>query len=301
MALKTDALESLVNILASFFALFSLIFGKRPADSNHPYGHGKIEFFSSFFEGGLILLASILIIYESIEKFIIGIQLKEISYGIWINFIAGSMNGVLGFILIKKGKYYNSTAIESDGYHLISDFYTTISIFVGLIIVELTGFLWLDSLIAGIMGLWLFYVGLKIIFRSLSLLLDTENPDIIKKIVQTINEINNENIITVHATRTLCSGNYFHIDIHFVLPEFFTIKEANTFIHDYEIKIIKKSNIKGEFHSHFDPCKKLYCKICRKKNCPIRVEPFENYQPLTYEQAISWPKEDKDRLLIINK
>jgi len=113
MALKSDALESLINILTGSFALFSLFFGNRPADKNHPYGHGKIEYFSAFFEGGLILLASILIVYEGFEKLYLGIHLKEITEGLLINFIAGSINGIMGYVLILKGKKIQFSSTSS--------------------------------------------------------------------------------------------------------------------------------------------------------------------------------------------
>ncbi|GIX40857.1 MAG: hypothetical protein KatS3mg129_0590 [Leptospiraceae bacterium] len=300
MALKSDALESLINILAGSFALFSLFFGNRPADKNHPYGHGKIEFFSAFFEGGLILLASILIIYEAVEKLYFGIHLKEISYGLIINFIAGTLNGIMGYILIRKGRKYQSQALEADGHHLMSDFYTTIGIFIGLLLVEFSGMDWFDPVIAIFIGIWLMYTGLKILLQSAQNLLDTENPEIITKIIDAINHINEPRIITAHAARVLQSGNFYHIDIHFVLPEYFTISEANTLIHDFEIKVLKKANLKGEFHTHFDPCKRYYCKICKINNCPIRVDEFQFDQPLTYKQAISWPKEDKDRVMLFH-
>lgn len=300
MALKSDALESLINILAGSFALFSLLFSHRPADKNHPYGHGKIESFSAFFEGGLIVLASILIIYESIEKFFLGTEIKEIGLGLFINFIAGSLNGIMGFFLIKKGKYFNSQSLEADGHHLISDFYTTIGIFLGLIVVKFTEILWLDPLIALILGLWLLKTGLKILFNSINQLLDTENKEIIQKIISAINDINEKRIITVHATRVIQSGNFFHIDIHLVLPEYFTIIEANTLIHDFEVKVLKHAKINGEFHSHIDPCYRIYCKICKIQDCPIRVDNFMYNQVLTYQIATSWPKDDKDRIVLIH-
>jgi cation diffusion facilitator family transporter len=298
MALKSDALESLINILAGSFALFSLFFGNRPADKNHPYGHGKIEYFSAFFEGGLILLASILIVYEGFEKLYLGIHLKEITEGLFINFIAGSINGIMGYVLILKGKKYNSQALQADGHHLMTDFYTTISIFLGLLIVYFTDIVWLDPVIAILMGFYLMYTGITIMIKSTNSLLDTENYEIIHKIIDAINDIDEPTIITAHATRVMVSGNFCHIDIHFVVPEYLTIIEANTIIHDFEVKVLKKANLKGEFHTHADPCKQNYCRICRIRNCPIRVDEYQESQPLTYSQATSWPKEDKDRIIL---
>lgn len=300
MVLKSDALESLINLLAGSFALFSIFFSNRPADRNHPYGHGKIESFSAFFEGGLIILASVLIMYESIEKFFVGIEIKKINMGILINFIAGSINGIMGFLLVKKGKQSNSQSLIADGQHLLSDFYTTLGIFLSLILVHITNKLWLDPLIAFVFGIWLLITGFKILLRSTDQLLDTENKQIVEKIIDSINHINEERVITVHAMRVIQSGNFFHIDIHLVLPEYFTIDEANTLIHQFEIKVLKHAKINGEFHSHIDPCKRMFCKICKIQNCSIRAENFIENQILTYQIATSWPKDDKDRIVIFH-
>ncbi|MCS7205121.1 MAG: cation diffusion facilitator family transporter [Leptospiraceae bacterium] len=290
MALKSDALESFVNIMAGTFALFAIVYGNRPADKDHPYGHGKIEFFSSLFEGGLILLASVLIIYESIEKFFIGIELKEITKGLLINSLAGILNGILGLFLIRNGKKYTSEAIIADGYHLLSDFYTTIGVLIGLILVMISGIVYFDPIVSLIFGLWLFYTGIKIVLSSISKLMDSENSEVLNTIIKAINEINDERIITVHGSRILQSGSYYHIDIHLVVPEFYSVHEANRLVHEFEEKVIHHAKIKGEFHSHIDPCNREYCKICKIHNCPIRKEDYQNAYSITYQEAISFRK-----------
>ncbi len=152
MALKSDALESLVNILSGIFAVFALFYASRPADVNHPYGHGKIEFFSAFFEGGLIVLAGILIVYESIEKLILGVNIEKLTLGLAINFLAGIINGIMGYWLVSIGKKKNSSAIYADGKHLLSDFYTTLGIFFGLLLTNITNYYFLDPVLSFILG-----------------------------------------------------------------------------------------------------------------------------------------------------
>ncbi len=299
MALKSDALESLVNILSGMFAMYSIFYSKRPADKNHPYGHGKMEFFSAIFEGALIVLASILIVYESIEKFFLGFTLKELTFGLLVNFFAGLINGALGFFLVQKGKKKNSHVLIADGYHLLSDFYTTLGIFIGLLLVKFTSIVWIDPFISALFGMYLLYVGLRIIITQMNPLLDMENPEILQKIIDSINSLDDEKIISIHGARIMQSGDFYHVDIHFVLPEFLTIEEMNLFIHSYEIKVLKKAGLRGEFHSHVDPCKRAYCNSCKLSNCPIRVMNFQEKKTFTYEQAISIPKEDQERYLIM--
>ena len=125
-ALKSDAIESVVNVVAAVFALGAVIFAGKPADREHPYGHGKIEHFSAAFEGGMISLAAVLICYEAIHTLIVGVQLQDLDKGMAYNLAAGIGNGLLGFWLIHQGRRQRSVTLVADGHHVLSDFYTTV-------------------------------------------------------------------------------------------------------------------------------------------------------------------------------
>ncbi|HWQ08974.1 MAG TPA: cation diffusion facilitator family transporter, partial [Holophaga sp.] len=133
-ALKSDAIESVVNIVAAFFALGAVVFADKPADREHPYGHGKIEHFSAAVEGALIVLAALMIAWDAIGALRHGVQLKQLGLGLAINFAAGLLNGLLGLFLVRMGRSYRSRAIEADGHHVLSDFWTTCGIAVGLLL-----------------------------------------------------------------------------------------------------------------------------------------------------------------------
>lgn len=285
LALKSDALESIVNIVAAVFAYMAITFANQPADKDHPYGHGKIENFSAAFEGGLIVLAAIFIFYESFMELLHGVTIKDLGLGLWINLGAGSINGVLGLLLIKNGRELHSKTLDADGHHLLTDFYTTIGIFVGLIIVKLTHFNWLDPVMAMAMALFLAKTGSKLVLSSSHALLDAEDPQTLKKLIQVINTINEPQIITVHEMRTLRSGRYIHVDLHLVVPEFYNVRNAHDLMDEYEEKIIDQLGLEGEFHTHMDPCYQLYCRQCPIESCPIRKNPFLARIPLTVETA----------------
>lgn len=285
MALKSDAIESIVNIVGAIFALGAITFADKPADRDHPYGHGKIEHFSAAFEGGLISLAAAIIIFESIRTLIEGHQIQELSTGLIINLGAGLCNGILGLFLIRNGKKLKSKAMEADGHHIISDFYTTLGIGVGLLVVKFTGIVWLDPIISLITGGLLGFTGFRLVQESSAALLDTEDPVLVEKIVGIINKLKTPDIITVHELRTMRTGRHAHVDIHIVVPDFFQTTHSHDLVEDFGKKILAEGNIDGECHLHIDPCHMNFCKNCSYEPCPIRKAEFIEPLKLTSEIA----------------
>src|SRR5262245_5927610 len=158
-AVLSDALESIVNVVAALFALGSLLFAGRPADRNHPYGHGKIEYFAATFEGGLIAFAAIVIIYEAGRGFFEPPEVRRLDLGLAIAFGAGMANAALGWFLIRAGKATRSLTLVADGKHVLSDFWTSLGVIVGLLLVRMTGIAWFDPLVAAIVGVNLGWTG----------------------------------------------------------------------------------------------------------------------------------------------
>ncbi len=152
VAILTDALESIVNVVAGFLSLYSLYVAAKPRDTDHPYGHGKVEFVTSGIEGALIAIAGIMIIYEGINSLITGKILQKLDWGIAIIAATAIVNYLLGYISIKKGKHENSHVLISSGKHLQSDTITTLGVVISLIIVYFTKIYWLDSVVARYRG-----------------------------------------------------------------------------------------------------------------------------------------------------
>lgn len=288
-ALKSDAIESVVNVVAAVFALGAVLFAEKPADREHPYGHGKIEHFSAAFEGGLIALAAVLIWYEALDALYKqwhgAMPIKDLGKGLLINISAGLLNGLLGVFLLRMGRRHHSKAIEADGHHVLSDFWTSCGLAVGLVLVKVTGALWLDPLMAMAVGTLLAITGFKLVRHSSQALLDMEDPAMLERLVDSINRVKPREVVAVHELRTLRSGRYTHVDIHLVLPEYLTVAEGHHVVEAFNAAVMEDLRLEGEFHSHTDPCERAWCRTCAVDPCPIRVAPCERPSPLTLETA----------------
>ncbi len=292
MALQSDALESIVNVLAAAFGLGAVIFAGQPADKDHPYGHGKMEYFAAAFEGGLISLAALVIFYESSLALVRGVELKSLGLGMAVNLGAGLLNGLLGWYLLRTGRRLKSKTLEADGHHVISDFYTTGGIFFGLLLVRLTGLSWLDPVIAIGVAVLLARTGYGLVRESAAALLDEEDSATIAVIVAALDRllrkgVDETGVITAHGLRSIRSGRYTHVDVHLVVPEYLPVAEAHDDTERFEKKLLAASGLEGELHVHLDPCRRKYCASCTDSSCPIRAEPLKAVAPLTVEEAVA--------------
>ncbi len=273
VALKSDAIESIVNVVAGVFALGAVIFAGKPADREHPYGHGKIEHFSAAFEGGLISLAAVFILLEAAKGFLYGVEFKNLSLGLAVNILAGALNGVLGWFMLRQGRRTRSRALEADGHHILSDFWTTIGIAAGLIAVKVTNIHWFDPLMAMVVGLLLARTGFRLVKESSQALLDMEDPDMLGKVLDAMNRVRTGDIIALHELRTFRSGRFTHVDIHIVVPEYYPVRLAHDLCEEFGKKALLAGTIEGEVHTHVDPCGRMYCDRCPVADCAIRQAP----------------------------
>lgn len=286
-AVFSDALESIVNVVAAIALIFVIIYANQPADKDHPYGHGKIEYFSAAFEGGLISFAAIMIIVDAVNGLIYGHTLKQLNFGLYIVAVAGVCNYLLGFFLVRIGNKRGSTALVASGKHVISDFWTSFGVLVGLLVVKLTGFIWLDSVVAIIVGLLLAKTGFKIVKNSISGLLDEEDEDSIKLVADTFSKHISESVIQIHNLKMIRSGQYHHIDAHLVVPEYWDVAAVHENIDRFESRVMRDYPYNLELHFHLDPCRKVYCKYCDVKDCPIRKQAFVKRLPLLISHLTS--------------
>jgi cation diffusion facilitator family transporter len=285
-AVLSDALESIVNVVAAVFALGGLVFAGRPADRNHPYGHGKIEFFSAAFEGGLIAFASVVIVYEVVRILVAGVELRQISMGVLIVLATGLVNLVLGWYLVRTGRRYQSLTLVADGQHVIADFYTSAGVGVGLLLVHLTGLAWLDPLVALLVALSLMWTGFKLVRHAAGGLLDEEDPALLSRVLNALQAYVGHGVIRVHHLRAIRSGRFHHVEAHLVVPEFWSVERAHEVSEDVAARVIRDLGVEGEMVFHTDPCHRTYCAVCDLEDCAIRREPFRKVTPLTLEEAV---------------
>jgi cation diffusion facilitator family transporter len=285
-AILSDALESIVNVVAAAFAVSGLVFAGRPADRNHPYGHGKIEFLSAAFEGGLIAFAALVILYEVVQVVFRGPELRNIDSGLAIVIGAGLVNLALGAYLVRTGRRYSSLALVADGQHVLSDFWTSVGIAVGLGLVRLTGHPWLDPLVAALVALNLMRTGARLVRHAAGGLLDEEDPALLDRLLDVLRPHVGQGIIRVHHLRAIRAGRFHHVDAHLVVPEFWAVDRAHELAEDLSEKVIRELGIDGELVFHTDPCHRIYCAMCDLADCPVRREPFRGRPPITLDEAV---------------
>lgn len=285
-AILSDALEGIVNVTAAAFAIAVLIVARWPADRNHPYGHGKVEYFSAAFEGGLIAFAALLIMYQGISALFLGVQIRSLGLGVWITLAAGGVNALLGWFLIRTGRKHHSLTLVADGQHVLSDFITSLGVAIGLGLVIATGRPWIDPAVAIIVGANLGWTGAKLLRQAADGLLDAEDRGLLQRLVTAINANLLPGIIRVHHLRAIRSGRFSHVDAHLVVPEFWSVEEAHAVGDAFEERVVDALPFEGEIVFHVDPCRRLFCSICDVEPCPIRAAPFLQRPPITLEEAL---------------
>ncbi len=207
VSILTDALESIVNVIAGFIGLYSLHVAAKPKDIDHPYGHGKAEFISATIEGTLVLSAGLLIIYNATKNLIYPVAIQELGLGIYLVAATAVINWLLGAISLRQGKKNNSLALLASGKHLQTDTYSTGAIIIGLILISVTHFLWIDGVVAIGFGLFIIYTGYKIARISLAGIMDEADMSLLEKMVAVLNKNKKENWVDLHNLRVIKYGN----------------------------------------------------------------------------------------------
>jgi cation diffusion facilitator family transporter len=267
----SDALESVVHIAATSMAFYSIFLSAQPADKNHLYGHGKIEFFSAGVEGVLIMVAAFGIIYSASVDLIKGNQLEQLDIGAGIIAIAGIINLGLGFYLIKTGKKTNSLTLIADGKHVLTDSYTSIGVFIGILIVMATEIVILDPIIAIAVALNILITGFKLVRESIGGLMLETDTELLDQIVSRINRIRKDFWIDIHHLKFWKAGDDMVVEMHLILPYYFTVRDS----HRQEEAIsatLQKINPNVFLTVHMDYCKPEVCKFCEFNSCKERVE-----------------------------
>lgn len=252
-AILSDAAESVVHVFAVSFAAYSFRLSLKPADLSHRYGHDRISFFSAGFEGAMIVLAALYIIYESIHKWMAGLELQNLDTGTVFVFLAVVINGGLGWYLVYQGKKHHSLVLEANGKHVLTDSWTSLGVVLALIMIRLTGWLPFDPILAIVLALNILLTGGKLIRRSVGGLMDESDPQI-DRVIQSILERETEKYgIKFHGVRHRNAGNKVLIEFHLLFPEKDTIAQAHEKATKIEAEITKAFPVQAEVISHLEP------------------------------------------------
>jgi cation diffusion facilitator family transporter len=280
MALLSDALESVVNVAAAGFVLWAVRAAEDPPDDEHPYGHGKIEFVTAVFEGGLISFAALMIAYEAVLALVRGPEIPDLTQGLPVVITAGALNGLLAITLLRIGKRTDSAALVADGKHVLSDFATTLGIVLCLGVVKWTGLAWMDPAIALVMAGALAFTGIPLVRGAINGLIDAADPMLLEKLLGSLERNRKPGLIRMHHVRAMRNGRRIHVDGHLVVPEFWTVEASHDLVDSFQDAVVKELFLEGEIEFHIDPCRRVYCRSCDLADCPIRGEPFQHRPPL---------------------
>ena len=273
-AILTDALEGLVNILGAAFGVFSLYYATLPKDQNHPYGHGKIEFISSGFEGGLILVAGASMIGKAGYSFFYPEEVFINALGMGLVVLAGVVNSIMGWSMVAQGEKVNSIQLQAGGKHLLSDGYSTAGLVVGLAIVWITGVQMLDNVLAIVLGIIISVTGIKIIRKSIAGVMDEADPKQLKKVAEVLEKERRSAWVDIHNFRMVRYGAKLHLDAHLTLPWYYSLKEAHDEVDALEALLDTFFDNDIEASIHTEPCLPPSCEICDLKECSFRKYPF---------------------------
>lgn len=227
-AILSDAMESVVHLLATGFAAFSVWYAVRPPDRTHPYGHGKIAYLSSGFEGGLIMIAAVVIVYTAVGDLIAGPTLDELGIGLAITAALMLVNLVLGVALIRVGRRHHSLVIESNGRHVLTDMWTSLGVLVGVGLVQLTGIVWLDPVTAILIGINILWTAGSLMRRSVYGLMEQADPDDERALQAVLDRAVASGIVNGwHELRHRRVHNQVWVEFHLLFPNAMTVVEAH--------------------------------------------------------------------------
>ena len=292
LAILTDALESIVNIVAGLLGLYSMNLSAKPTDADHPYGHGKVEFISAAIEGTLIITAGFFIIYKAVQNFFYPHEIEKLNLGILLVLTTAVVNFIAGSVCLATGKRNKSLQLIAGGKHLITDTYSTIGIIIGLAVMYFTGYTIIDSLIACIVAIIIIYTGYTIVRLSIAGIMDEADQKLLNDIVACLNKHRRENWIDIHNMRIIKYGSTLHCDCHLTVPWYLNVREAHAEIEALGALIKNEFGEAVELFVHSDGCQEYSCRICAKQNCMVRLHPFEKRITWTIENISHDAKHD---------
>jgi len=267
-AIFSDAVESIANVLGASVAFYALSVAHSPADEDHPYGHGKVEFLSAMFEGSLVLLAAVFIEFRTIDALLSGelVQDQQLDFGLWLVVLALVINGGVGLYLIHTGRKQGSMTLEADGQHLMSDALTSVAVLVGLALVKVTGWRYFDPLTAVLIGVYIGWTALRLLRGAAARLMDKQDLGDTKMLTDALGvhlgpSGSEPRVCAYHKLRHRHNGRFHWVDFHILVPAQWTVESAHAAAQTIEDEIEQLLG-EGEATAHVEPCAKADCPNC---------------------------------------
>ena len=254
-AIFSDALESVVHLGATAMVAFSLWYASRPPDSDHPYGHGKIAYFSSGVEGALILVAAVAIVYEAVRALIEGPEIESLGLGLLITAVLGLVNLVLGLALVRVGKRTNALVLVANGHHVLTDMWTSLGVLVGIGLVWITDLVWLDPIVALAVGLNILWTSGRLMREAYTGLMERVDADETARLVGVLVESQDEGLISgYHHVRHRRVNDQVWLEQHLLMPDDLSLEAAHRLASSVEARqreLFPKSQV--QITSHLEP------------------------------------------------
>ena len=263
-AIYSDAAESVVHLFAVAFAAWALRLSHKPADDTHHFGHDKISYISSGFEGAMISAAAALILYEAGKQFVYGVSLTNLGVGLWITSAAAALNLALGLSLVRVGRKSGSALLRANGIHVLTDVWSSIAVITALLMIKLTGWLWWDPICATLAALNILRIGLGLIHGSLGGLLDEADPVIEQQARDILDRETASRDLAYHNFRHRHSGRSHWIEFHLVFSDVMSVKQAHDEATEIEALVAKVIAPEGRVITHLEP-----------RSSERRIEPWE--------------------------
>ena len=278
VAIFTDAVESIVNVVAGVIGLYALYLSAQPADRSHPFGHGRVELISATVEGAMISVAGVLIIIEAVNDLMSPEEISSLDIGLLLIIFAAAVNFIIGTIAVRKGKKNRSVALEASGRHLRTDTFSSVGIIIGLTVVYTGARIGydlsiLDPIIALVFGAMIIITGARVIKKATDGIMDKADAEILEKAAVCLSEQRSEAWIDIHNLRVIKYGSRLHIEMHVTMPFDMTIAEM-----EKENRRLHES-IGSTFGGAVDmimmpePCKEFSCTHCNR-DCQARRREF---------------------------
>jgi cation diffusion facilitator family transporter len=251
-AIFSDAAESVIHVIAVGFASFSLRLSARPASHHFLYGYERIAFFSAGFEGAMIVVAAIAILFESIREWMAGLQLERLGSGVALILMAGILNAGLGYYLIRTGRRTNSLILEANGKHVLTDSWTSFGVVAGLGLVMMTHWKPFDPLVAIVVAVNILWSGGRLVWRSAVGLLDYSDPETGRRIRERLDAICSELDVQYHGVRFRTTGYRQIIEVHLLFPRLTSVSDAHALATTIEERLPVELGMPAEIITHLE-------------------------------------------------
>ena len=283
IGLLSDALEGIINLAAAIVVLITLRIVEQPPDESHQYGHDKAEYFSSGIEGALIIIAALTILFTAVQRLLNPQPLEQIGLGLFLALIASGINLFVGQLLIRTGKQYESITLEADGKHLMSDVWTSVGVVFGVAVTGLTGLVWLDPIIAILVGVKIGWEGFQLARRTVHGLMDSSIVPEERSLIEYVLNEHCQGDLKWHALRTRQSGSRRFISVHILVLGQWTNREAHDLVEHIESDIRSQIPLCSVF-THVEPLEDPRAFIDQGLERPVELDDLGSQIECSYSQ-----------------